>query len=270
MSKEAPTFVPPAVQHDHAGPSCHYHGDSDAVTRCARCGKNICQDCADTFKVVNHELAGQSLCYDCCKEIVGENVKTLKRNRIKILIQFITTIVGVIMGIFMGPALAEGFGMPEGGAIMSLIGALVFGSLLQYGKFVVKMFLKMMKGQRGDNFAISLVMAIFIAPIFGIIPAAIWTIKKLFTYTIYLIRTSRFISSDSAALARMEEYMQYTLARSANANMSLDDMLAAGGALEGNSFAQLVFNKGEDAANGSIRDSVNLFNEHGEIIRNFK
>ena len=78
----APQFTPP-VRTVRDGPSCYYHEDERAVARCARCGKLICQDCCDNYKVIDGEFAGKALCYDCCKAIVAENVELLKKNKTK-------------------------------------------------------------------------------------------------------------------------------------------------------------------------------------------
>ncbi|MER1925042.1 MAG: B-box zinc finger protein, partial [Enterococcus casseliflavus] len=44
---------------------CYYHPEEPAVARCARCGRNLCQDCYDMYGVEAGEYANQALCYDC-------------------------------------------------------------------------------------------------------------------------------------------------------------------------------------------------------------
>lgn len=70
-----PTFTPPKnTKPDFNGPACSYHKDEPAVAKCARCGRYICQDCFDNYGVSSGEYAGKALCYDCCQQIVAENV----------------------------------------------------------------------------------------------------------------------------------------------------------------------------------------------------
>ena len=98
-----PTFTPPKEERvEHNGPVCHYHNNEPAVTRCARCGKYICQDCADNYGVTIGEYAGKALCYDCCQQIVAANVEDLKRNKSKIKAQFILSLIGIVLGFMFG------------------------------------------------------------------------------------------------------------------------------------------------------------------------
>lgn len=61
----APTFTPPK-QPTFNGPACAFHPNEPAVTKCARCGKPICQDCADNYQVNDEQYEGKPICYDCC------------------------------------------------------------------------------------------------------------------------------------------------------------------------------------------------------------
>lgn len=72
----APTFTPPP-QPQHDGPVCYHHPTEPAVAQCARCGKYICKDCAEAYGVTSGEYAGRCLCYDCCQQLVSENVADL-------------------------------------------------------------------------------------------------------------------------------------------------------------------------------------------------
>ena len=80
----APTFVPPRSNQAGRGAVCFHHPDEPAAAQCARCGKYICKDCAEAYGVTSGEYAGKCLCYDCCQEIVSENVELLKKQKTSI------------------------------------------------------------------------------------------------------------------------------------------------------------------------------------------
>lgn len=84
-SNDIPTFTPPVnpVRH-HNGPVCYHHPDEPAAGQCARCGKYICRDCVEAYTVTDGEYANQCLCYDCCQELVADNVAQLKKQKGKI------------------------------------------------------------------------------------------------------------------------------------------------------------------------------------------
>ena len=94
----------------HAGPMCHYHKDEKAVSKCTRCGKYICRDCFDTYRVTGGAYAGKALCYDCCQKMVEDNVELLKKNRIQIGIQFAIMIAGMILGAIVAAEGDNGIG----------------------------------------------------------------------------------------------------------------------------------------------------------------
>ena len=62
-SKKAQTFTPPTTS--NMDPGCYYHPEERVVGHCARCGKNLCRYCCDSFGVTGGEYAGKMLCYDC-------------------------------------------------------------------------------------------------------------------------------------------------------------------------------------------------------------
>ena len=94
-----PTFQPPGGVRN--GAVCFHHPLEPAAARCARCGKYICKDCAEAYGVSSGEYAGKCLCFDCCEELVSQNVAELTRNKEKIKAQFITSLVGIGIG-FLG------------------------------------------------------------------------------------------------------------------------------------------------------------------------
>ena len=82
-------------------------------------------------------------------------------------------------------------------------------------------------------------------------------------------KTEGFIESDTNALQRMKDYMEYTLIRNQNATLDINELLAQESKLADNSFAQMVREQGEDKAEAVIRGCTASINEHGEIIRSF-
>ena len=79
----APVFTPPKTpQHD--GPVCYHHPTEPAVARCARCGKYICKDCAEAYTVTDGEYANKCLCFDCCEQLVAENVAELTKTKTRL------------------------------------------------------------------------------------------------------------------------------------------------------------------------------------------
>ena len=77
-SKKAPTFTPPTTS--SMDPGCYYHPEERVVGHCARCGKNLCRYCCDSFGVTGGEYAGKMLCYDCTTKLVKDNVEELQKN----------------------------------------------------------------------------------------------------------------------------------------------------------------------------------------------
>ena len=82
-SNDIPTFTAPARAHFN-GPACHYHNDEPAVGRCARCGKNLCQDCCDSYGVSSGQYAGKHLCYDCNRNWWQKMLLSLLQTLIKL------------------------------------------------------------------------------------------------------------------------------------------------------------------------------------------
>lgn len=264
----APTFTPPAHRHD--GPSCYYHHDEPAVAKCARCGKLICQDCFDNFGVTNDEYAGKALCYDCCKELVAANVQDLTRNKAKIKVQFILSLIGIGLGFILG--MSEGISSGDIGAgfiaglIFAAIGGVFLSALKVFGSMALEAIKIAFAGQFGVFTVISLIFNIIV-----VIFKCFWvTITNTIYYITYLKQTSGFIESDSAALRQMDEYMEYTMVRSQYQDIDLDTLLKQDSKLAENSYAQMVQAEGEEKAEATIRQCVARINENGEIIRSFE
>lgn len=260
-----PTFTPPS-QSRRNGATCHCHPNEPAVDTCARCGKYICQDCAETYTVNSDEYQGKHLCYDCCREIVASNVKTLKKQKAKIIAQYVFTFLGMIFGAIIGASQVSS--TPDAPWYLILVWSFIFGCAWTFIKNVFKIL-----GNTIKNFAKGAWLGAifwFLIDMVKAIVLAIWgTIQKLFYYTKYLIQTSSFIKSDTEALQQMADYMEYTLVRSQNVGVDLATLMTEDSQLYNNSYAQSVMNNGEEAAAASVRAAAVSFNEHGEIIRNF-
>ena len=275
MSNEIPTFTPPAPtfvppqQSSSNGNSCYYHQNEQAVAKCAKCGKPICQDCYDTYQVTSGEYAGKALCYDCCQEIVAENVKELKKQRRTIIFNYIFTALGMALGgIIGGSIVSSSTTHTFDPTLIVLLCVFIGGCAWTFALNVLrvaKYTLEAMSNGEWLGAVFGLVLG-FLKSIF----LAVWgTIRKLFYYTKYIIKTSGFIKSDSNCLQEMKDYMEYTMVRSRNVGVDLATLMNEGSELYNNSYAQAVAANGEENAESRIRNCVTSINENGEIIRSF-
>lgn len=258
-----PTFTPPKnTKPDFNGPACSYHKDEPAVAKCARCGRYICQDCFDNYGVSSGEYAGKALCYDCCQQIVAENVADLKKNKNKIMLQFIASIIGMVFGMIVG--ISSG-----GGVAGAVIGLAVGGVLLSALKVFFSLVWDVIKIAVSGQFGILTVLSIIWNILVLIVKCLITTVSNTVYYINYLVKTSGFINSDTQALQQMADYMEYTMIRNQNRGVDIDTLLNQKSELADNSYAQMVQQRGEEGAEAAMRECVATFNEHGEIIRNF-
>lgn len=266
----APTFTPPAHRHD--GPSCHYHADEAAVTRCARCGKYLCEDCAKSYGFTSGEYAGKSLCYDCTMEIWKDDEATLKQNYAKIKAQRIACLIGVITGAVLGLLLGIGDGLGILETLLLTIGiAAVGGSVSVYVKGLISRIPGCFVST--GNFVFSLCLGIlkfmFWMVAYAVV-ALIETIRKLIYYSTYMKDTANFLEENSRAMQSLTDYMEYTLVRNQYQDVDLETLLKQDSKLADNSFAQMVQSQGEEGAEATIRQCVARINENGEIIRSFE
>ena len=259
----APTFTPPK-QPTFNGPACAFHPNEPAVKKCARCGKPICQDCYENYQVTSGEYEGQALCYDCCRELVAQNVKQLKKNRLSIAFTFIFTLIGMLIGGIIGFYYTGG---GTSGALIIAIYACIGGC---FWTFIKSWFSRIYHACKGsDNFLISLIIGIFVGAIIEVVLSVYRTIRKIIECIIYLFKTSGFIKSDTRALQQMTDYMEYTQVMSRNVGVDLATLINEGSELYDNSYAQEVAQYGEAQAEANIRRCVTSINENGEIIRSF-
>lgn len=265
-----PTFTPPTdAKPTFNGPACYYHKDEPAVAKCARCGKLICQDCFDNYGVSSGDYAGQALCYDCCQQLVAANVDELKRNKGKIMFQFILQIIGMVIGFIFGMSAGIESGDVGSGFVTGLICAGVGGVFLSALKAFFSLTWEVIKIAFAGQFGILTIFSIIFQTIV-IVFKCIWiTISNTFYYIKYLRETSGFIDSDTAALEQMKDYMEYTMIRNQNRGVDIATLLNQKSELADNSYARMVQEKGEEGAEAALRDCVATINENGEIIRSF-
>ena len=258
-----PTFTPPQnAKPEFNGPACSYHKDEPAVAKCARCGRYICQDCFDNYGVSSGEYVGKALCYDCCQQLVAANVADLKKNKNKIMFQFIISIIGMLFGMIVGISSGGGFA----GAIIGIaVGGVLFSALKVFFSLVWDVIKIAISGQFGVLTILSIIWNIIVL----IGKCLITTISNTFYYINYLRKTSGFIASDEASLQQMADYMEYTMIRNQNRGVDIETLLNQKSELADNSYAHMVQERGEEGAEAALRDCVASINENGEIIRNF-
>lgn len=265
-----PTFEPPKnAKPQFNGPACYYHKDEPAVARCARCGKYICQDCFDNYQVVDGEYAGKALCYDCCQQIVAENVEELKQNKNKIMFQFVLSLIGIVIGFIIGMSAGVESGDIGSGFVAGLICAAIGGVFLSAMKVFFSLVWDVIKIAVSGQFGWLTVLSIIWNILVLIVKCIFTTISNTIYYITYLKKTSGFIESDSAALQQMKDYMEYTMIRNQNRGVDIATLLNEKSELADNSYAQMVQQRGEEGAEAALRDCVATINENGEIIRSF-
>lgn len=249
----APTFVPPGGGQAARGAVCFHHPNEPAAAQCARCGKYICKDCTEAYGVNSGKYAKKCLCYDCCQEIVSENVELLKKQKTSITFTFVLTIVGMLVGLSL---FAD-----TGSGIVTIIGMLWMGSFWTWLKNTISGWWNAPDGPSIAGFIGACLGAALVAPVI--------TAKKLYHCITYLKSTSTAIEEDSRALAQMRDYMEYTLVRSQNKGVDLSSLMNEGSALYNNTYAQAIRDQGEEAADAMLRQATTRIAENGEIIRGF-
>jgi len=204
------------------------------------------------------EYANKCLCYDCCQQLVAENLTLLEQNKSKIRSIYIMTIIGMIIGGVLG--IAAG---PIGVIIFALIGGC-------FWTFLKGWFKRLFHGWAGGGFSlVSFVFALFIGLFIEMFLSIYRTIRKIIDCRKYSAQTANAIEEDSRALQNMRDYMEYTLVRSQNKGVDLETLMGQGSELYNNSYAQTVVSQGEAAADAMIRQGAATIAENGEIIRSF-
>ena len=253
---DIPIITPPKRSRAaYSGPVCHHHPGEPATAQCARCGNYVCADCAEAYTVIDGEYANTVLCYDCCEELVSENVEVLKKQKSSI----VGTILVTIIGMFIGWGI---FFAAEAGAFWMLFGMLWIGSFGTWVKNAISGWWHAAGEPTISGFVGSCLGAALVAPVI--------TAKKIIQGLVYLTKTEKALKNDSEALKQMKDYMEYTQVMSQNAGVSLDSLMGQGSQLYNNSYAQAVRSQGEEAAEAMLRRSATTIAENGETIRNFK
>lgn len=266
FSPPAPTFTPPVaptftapVTQSYYGPACYYHNDEQSIANCTRCGKNLCRDCFDVYRLDGGEYAGKAICYDCAQQLVAENVQILKGNKSKIITTFVLTIVGMIIGAIIGAS--------TGSAVGVILGILIGGC---FWTFLKGWFSRIGGALKGGGFnLVSFSVGFFLGFFIEAVLSIYRTIRKIIECIVYLVKTSRFIQEDTAALQQMRDYMEYTLVRNQNKGVDLETLMGQGSELYNNTYAQAIMANGEEAADAMLRRSATMIAENGEIIRSF-
>lgn len=268
-NNSAPIFTPPR-ESGVGGAVCFHHTSEPAVAGCARCGKYVCKDCAEAYGVVSGEYAGKCLCFDCCQELVAQNVRDLTVNKNKIKTQFILSIIGMVIGFVLGMSAGITSGSIGVGLLAGIIYACIGGVFLTALKmYLLSMWEAIKMCFSGKGGWIAALIFIMIQGVVIAVKCIIATISNTIYYINYLKRTSGFIEEDSAALQQMRDYMEYTLVRNQNKGIDLDSLMNEGSQLYNNSYARSVRNNGEQAADAVLRQATTRIAENGEIIRDF-
>ena len=240
---------------------CYHHPSQDAVATCRGCGKGICRDCYDVYGVTSGEYAGKALCYDCTSQLVAENVINIDAFRERVKSERKWMIIGAIIGLVIGGCIGISMGHPVNSLFCGSFGIFVGASLAT----IVKMILGVLFGHDKSD---SVTSALFIA-ICLIVVSPIITIYRLVKRIIQIKRCDKIIASDSHTLQEMRDYFAYTQAMENNKGVDLAKLIEQGSELSDNTYAQAVLNKGEQAAQAELRQSVVTISKNGEIIKKF-
>lgn len=161
------------------------------------------------------------------------------------------------------------------GPVMALIFAMICGSFLvaikPIGSALVEVFKGVFELASGGGIAGAIVN--FITGIFKFLIVAVQctirTIAKLINYTIYIIKASKAIKQDMEALQQLQDFMAYMEVTVKNKGVDLETLMQEGSELYNNSYARVLRDSGEDAADEMLRRATTTIAENGEIIRNF-
>ena len=264
--EDIPTFTAPTADAKYNGVACKNHPNRPAVAQCARCGQNICKDCAETCSVGSGEYAGKHLCFDCCKALFDEDKKELRKNRNIVMFQYILTIIGVVIGAIIGA---------DGGAVTVIICAAIGGSLLVALKPIfsslIDIFSGLFEAASGGSILTGIIKFIAgaIKFLFVALQCLVRTVIKLVKYTNYLIKANKAINSDKQAIRELQDFMVYMDVRARKPKEDIAKLMQEGGELFNNSYAKLLVEKGEEVADQMLRVATTRIAENGEIIRTF-
>lgn len=266
-SKKAPTFTPPTTS--NMDPGCYYHPEERVVGHCARCGKNLCHYCCDSFGVTGGEYAGKMLCYDCTTKLVKDNVEELQKNHNYIHGQYTQCLVGCAIGGVIGFIWGLSGGI-MGALLYMVLCAAIGGSASNFfHRFIAAIpgfFVS--TGNMVISICVGLFKFIFCFFLYAIM-ALFETVKKILYYRNYMAQTADCLEKDSSALQCIRDRMEYSRVMNENRGMSLADLMNEGSELYNNSYARMVQEQGEEKAEAFVSRCTTQIAENGEIIRSF-
>lgn len=250
-SKKAQTFTPPTTS--NMDPGCYYHPEERVVGHCARCGKNLCRYCCDSFGVTGGEYAGKMLCYDCTTKLVKDNVEELQKNHNYIHGQYTQCLVGCAIGGVIGFIWGLSGGI-MGALLYMVLCAAIGGSASNFfHRFIAAIpgfFVS--TGNMVISICVGLFKFIFCFFLYAIM-ALFETVKKILYYRNYMAQTADCLEKDSSALQCIRDRMEYSRVMNENRGMSLADLMNEGSELYNNSYARMVQEQGEEKADALLR-----------------
>ena len=156
----------------------HHHNDASrqAVGRCSKCGKALCQECVDTFRSSKNEI----LCGDCKKEELSRTYALMSLRKSEIRKELIFILIGFIIGLLAVIILASAYATEL--LVLIIWAPYVVASFGTFRKF---------KNEHSFHFIISLIMFVvfvLISPIMFIVRIVkrIKHIKQIKRYQIVL------------------------------------------------------------------------------------
>ena len=222
--------------------ACYHHPSQQAVAHCKVCGKGICKDCYDSYGAGMGE--GKAMCFDCTEEMVKEHESEIYWLQKQVKRERMWMIVGAVLGIFIGAVLAA-----EGGPLMFILAFFACASL---GTIV--------NGFMEGGWLVGTIM-IVVSPIMSIVRF----VKRINQ----IKQAEEILAADARILQEMRDYFEYTLTMEKSAGVDLATLANQGGTLFGNTYAQAVLTKGEQAAQAELRQGAVQIAANGEIIRSF-
>lgn len=267
--KTIPTFTPPDnsqyINRRHSGNACYYHEEEDAVGNCVKCGKSVCKDCSEAYQVNAGEYANKILCYNCCEELVRENVQLLAKNKkiimAKLVLMVIGAIIGAVYSVSIGDTEMMVFFVPMGAVFFSFIKDL-FKSIGQSFRFGSAL------GGGAGGEIMGIIFFVF-KLLYLFFKCIVMAVVKLIQNIIYLKKTSHALEEDSLCLQQMKDYMEYTQVAFRNKGVDIETLINQNSNLYNNSYAQNYRTNGEAAADAVLRQAATTIAANGEIIRNF-
>lgn len=259
----APVFTPPTNHSD----GCYCHPNEPVVTNCHSCGRPLCRDCAENYQVADEGEELYPLCYDCARKVCEEHIQIHDANMKEVMLQLGITGVGMIVGAIIGLSMGAGGagfigGLLIGGCLLSFARVFFVECICGIGGIIAAA----VSGKEGP--LVALLKAIFNIFV-GAVKAIFGTIKKVVTYTFYILRSRSYRNLARDYLQQITDYYQYSVAVQENKGVDLS-ILMQNGTLTNNSFAQAVSTMGEAQAMQNLHQATVTINEYGEIVRNFQ